>query len=50
MKMTFLGTGTSLGVPIVGCNCPVCKSTDQRDKRFRSAALFEVDGLNILVD
>ena len=50
MKLTFLGTGTSLGVPIVGCNCPVCRSTDSRDKRFRSSALFEVDGLNILVD
>ena len=50
MKLTFLGTGTSLGVPIVGCNCPVCRSTDPRDKRFRSSALFEVDGLNILVD
>ena len=50
MKLTFFGTGTSLGVPIVGCNCPVCRSTDPRDKRFRSSALFEVDGLNILVD
>ena len=50
MKLTFLGTGTSLGVPIVGCNCPVCRSTDSRDKRFRSSALFEVDGLSILVD
>ena len=50
MKLTFLGTGTSLGVPIVGCNCPVCRSTDPRDKRFRSSALFEVDGLSILVD
>ena len=49
MKLTFLGTGTSLGVPIVGCNCPVCRSTDPRDKRFRSSALFEVDGLSILV-
>ena len=50
MKLTFFGTGTSLGVPIVGCNCPVCRSTDPRDKRFRSSALFEVDGLSILVD
>ena len=50
MKLTFLGTGTSLGVPIVGCNCPVCRSTDPRDKRFRSSALFDVDGLSILVD
>lgn len=50
MKLTFFGTGTSLGVPIVGCNCPVCRSTDPRDKRFRSSALFEVDSLRILVD
>ncbi|MBR0175795.1 MAG: MBL fold metallo-hydrolase [Bacteroidales bacterium] len=50
MKLTFFGTGTSLGVPIVGCTCPVCTSKDPRDKRFRSSALFEADGLNILVD
>ena len=50
MKLTFMGTGTSLGVPIVGCTCPVCTSADPRDKRYRASALFEVDGLNILVD
>ena len=50
MKLTFLGTGTSLGIPVVGCTCPVCSSTDPRDKRFRASALFEVDGLTILVD
>ena len=50
MKLTFFGTGTSLGIPIVGCKCPVCQSRDPRDKRFRASALFEVDGLNILVD
>ena len=50
MKLTFFGTGTSLGVPIVGCNCPVCSSKDERDKRFRASALFEADGLSILVD
>ncbi len=50
MKLTFFGTGTSLGVPIVGCTCPVCTSKDPRDKRFRASALFEADGLNILVD
>ena len=49
-RLTFLGTGTSLGVPIVGCRCPVCTSPDSRDKRFRSAALFEAEGLKILVD
>ena len=49
-KLTFLGTGTSLGVPIVGCNCAVCKSTDPRDKRFRASAYVEYGGLKILVD
>ncbi len=49
-RLTFLGTGTSQGVPIIGCQCPVCKSADPRDKRFRSAAFVQLDGLNILVD
>ena len=41
MKLTFLGTGTSHGVPVIGCNCAVCKSTDPRDKRFRSSAYLQ---------
>jgi phosphoribosyl 1,2-cyclic phosphate phosphodiesterase len=49
-KLTFLGTGTSQGVPIIGCQCAVCRSADQRDKRLRSAALVEYGGLTILVD
>ena len=49
-RLTFLGTGTSQGVPIIGCQCAVCKSADSRDKRFRSSALVEMDGLTILVD
>ena len=49
-KLTFLGTGTSQGVPIIACRCPVCQSTDERDKRFRASAFVEMDGLNILVD
>lgn len=49
-KLTFLGTGTSQGVPIIGCQCPVCKSADFRDKRFRSSALVQMDGLTIVVD
>ena len=49
-KLTFLGTGTSQGVPIIACQCAVCKSTDLRDKRFRAAALVEHDGLQILID
>lgn len=49
-KLTFLGTGTSQGVPIIACQCPVCKSLDSRDKRFRSSAFVQYDGLNILID
>ena len=49
-KLTFLGTGTSQGVPIIGCQCAVCRSADPHDKRLRSAALVEMDGLTILVD
>jgi phosphoribosyl 1,2-cyclic phosphate phosphodiesterase len=50
MKVTFLGTGTSQGVPIIGCRCQVCTSTDQRDKRLRSSVLVQVNGKNIVVD
>ena len=49
-KLTFLGTGTSQGVPIIACQCPVCQSADPRDKRFRSSALVEFHGHSILVD
>lgn len=49
-RLTFLGTGTSQGVPIIGCGCAVCRSGDSHDKRFRSAALVEYGGLKILVD
>lgn len=49
-KLTFLGTGTSQGVPMIGCGCPVCTSADPRDKRLRSSALVEYGGLTILVD
>ena len=49
-KLTFLGTGTSQGVPIIACQCAVCKSADARDKRFRAAALVEHEGLQILID
>lgn len=49
-KLTFLGTGTSQGVPIIGCGCEVCRSNDPRDKRFRSSALVEYGGLKILID
>lgn len=49
-KLTFLGTGTSQGVPMIGCDCPVCKSSDPRDARLRASALVEYGGLSILVD
>lgn len=50
MKITFLGTGSSLGVPIIGCNCNVCTSTDKRDKRMRASVLIEVENKNIVID
>jgi phosphoribosyl 1,2-cyclic phosphate phosphodiesterase len=50
MKLTFLGTGTSFGVPVVGCDCDVCASGDVRDKRTRHGALLQVDDGTILVD
>ena len=51
MKLTFLGTGTSFGVPQIGCDCEVCASGDPRDKRTRSGALVETDaGKRILID
>ncbi|MCZ4693910.1 MBL fold metallo-hydrolase [Ancylomarina euxinus] len=50
MKLTFLGTGTSQGIPIIACKCPVCLSTDKKDKRLRTSAMVEVDGQNIVID
>lgn len=50
MKITFLGTGTSTGVPEIGCGCEVCRSTDPRDKRFRTSALIETEEKRILLD
>lgn len=50
MKVTLLGTGTSQGVPIVGCTCDVCVSTDSRDKRFRSSVFVEVGEEKLLID
>jgi phosphoribosyl 1,2-cyclic phosphate phosphodiesterase len=50
MKITFLGTGTSVGVPIIGCDCRVCRSSDPRNKRLRSSLLIEAANLNIIVD
>jgi phosphoribosyl 1,2-cyclic phosphate phosphodiesterase len=50
MRLTFLGTGTSFGVPQIGCGCAVCRSTDSRDKRTRSGAVLEAEGSTILID
>jgi phosphoribosyl 1,2-cyclic phosphate phosphodiesterase len=50
MRLTFLGTGTSFGVPQIGCECAVCRSTDPRDKRTRSGALVQVGESRILID
>ena len=49
-KLTFLGSGTSQGVPMIGCGCKVCHSKDPRDQRLRSSVLVEHEGLTILVD
>ena len=50
MKITFLGTGTSTGVPETGCTCPVCSSRDPRDSRLRTSVLVETNGNRILLD
>lgn len=50
MKITILGSGTSTGVPMVGCSCPVCTSPEPRDKRTRASVLIETGGRYILVD
>lgn len=50
MRLQFLGTGTSTGIPVIGCQCRTCLSTDRRDDRMRTSALWEVNGYNILID
>lgn len=50
MKLRFLGTGTSTGVPELGCTCRVCTSTDPKDRRFRTAGLLDAGGRHILID
>lgn len=50
MKITFLGTGTSQGVPVIGCNCEVCQSLDFRDKRTRTSLHLEHEGKSVVID
>jgi phosphoribosyl 1,2-cyclic phosphate phosphodiesterase len=50
LKLTVLGSGTSTGVPVLGCHCAVCSSTDQRNSRTRCSALLEWSGHKILID
>ena len=50
MKLTFFGTGTSMGIPLINCDCPVCQSGDPRDKRLRSGARLEIGNRTVLID
>jgi phosphoribosyl 1,2-cyclic phosphate phosphodiesterase len=50
MKVTFLGTGTSQGIPVIACDCEVCRSLDFRDKRLRVSVHLEVDGKSFVID
>ncbi|MFO7755765.1 MAG: MBL fold metallo-hydrolase [Bacteroidales bacterium] len=50
MRITFLGTGTSQGVPVIACDCLTCRSQDERDKRLRTSLLVEADDQNIVID
>ncbi len=50
MRFTFLGTGTSQGVPVIACQCRICQSVDKRDKRLRTSALIEHEGVTIAID
>jgi phosphoribosyl 1,2-cyclic phosphate phosphodiesterase len=50
IEATFLGTGTSQGVPVIACDCDVCSSTDEKDKRLRSSLLLKIAGKNFVID
>lgn len=50
MRITFLGTGTSQGIPVIACKCPVCLSNDKKDIRLRSSVLIEIDGNTFVID
>lgn len=49
-EIEFLGTGTSTGIPVIGCDCKVCTSTDSKDKRLRASVVVRIAGKNILID
>ncbi|MBI3133070.1 MAG: MBL fold metallo-hydrolase [Bacteroidetes bacterium] len=50
MKATFLGTGTSQGIPVIACDCPVCNSPNPKDNRTRTSLLISIDGKNLVID
>ena len=50
MKLTFLGTGTSQGVPVIACDCSVCVSEDKKDKRLRTSAMITINDINYVID
>ncbi len=50
LKITFLGTGTSQGVPVIACNCRVCSSNDERDRRLRSSIMMEDEHTSLVID
>lgn len=50
MKATFLGTGTSQGVPVIGCQCKVCRSQDEKDKRLRASVMIEIGDMHLIID
>ena len=50
MEVTFLGTGTSQGIPIIGCDCKICQSNDDKDIRLRSSVYIKYNNSNIIID
>src|SRR4051794_30588414 len=50
MRLRILGTGTSMGVPVIGCTCVVCTSPDSRNRRLRTSAVVEAAGATVLID
>ncbi|MCY3488471.1 MAG: MBL fold metallo-hydrolase, partial [Bacteroidetes bacterium] len=50
MRITLLGTGTSVGIPMIGCDCETCQSRDPRDRRLRAACHVQAGDLSIVID